>query len=104
MWVKLKLLGYSHHFFLVTQSTHHHHPSNNFPDNVGVGEREARVFSRLVRARHGHLGHGMGRSGDVQEPQPKAAGPFVHSGVGWGIGGFNQPRRILVHCDERRRD
>lgn len=55
-------------------STSHPSHSNNFPDNVGVGEREARVFSRLVRARHGHFGHGMGRSGDVQEPQPKAAG------------------------------
>src|SRR6056297_3964519 len=48
--------------------------SNNFLGNVGVGEREARVYSSLVRRRHYGLGHGMGRSGDIMEPQPKAAG------------------------------
>lgn len=26
--------------------------SNNFPDNCGVGEREARIFSSLVATRH----------------------------------------------------
>lgn len=26
--------------------------SNNFPDNCGVGEREARIFSSLVASRH----------------------------------------------------
>lgn len=26
--------------------------SNNFPDNCGVGEREARIFSTLVANRH----------------------------------------------------
>lgn len=48
--------------------------SNNFQANAGVGEREARVFSSLVSARHYHLGHGVGRSGDVSAVQPKAAG------------------------------
>lgn len=48
--------------------------SNNFPDNVGVGEREARVASDLVYRRHYRLAHGMGRSGDVTAEQPKAAG------------------------------
>ena len=48
--------------------------SNNFLDNVGVGEREARVHSRLVARRHYHLAHGVGRSGDVAAEQPKAAG------------------------------
>lgn len=43
-------------------------------DNVGVGEREARVYSSLVSRRHYRFGHGMGRSGDIAEPQPKAAG------------------------------
>ena len=28
----------------------------------------------LVSRRHFHLGHGIGRSGDLTEPQPKAAG------------------------------
>jgi O-phospho-L-seryl-tRNASec:L-selenocysteinyl-tRNA synthase len=37
--------------------------SNNFLDNVGVGEREARVASELVARRHYRLAHGIGRSG-----------------------------------------
>ena len=48
--------------------------SNNFLDNVGVGEREARVYSPLVARRHWNLAHGIGRSGDVAAEQPKAAG------------------------------
>ena len=46
--------------------------SNNFVDTVGVGEREARVLCPLVKERHFFLGHGMGRSGDIIAPQPKA--------------------------------
>lgn len=38
--------------------------SNNFLDNVGVGEREARVASTLVARRHYGLAHGVGRSGE----------------------------------------
>lgn len=34
-----------------------------FLDNVGVGEREARVFSDLVSKRNFRLGHRIGRSG-----------------------------------------
>lgn len=48
--------------------------SNNFPENVGVGEREARIASELVAQRHYRLGHGVGRSGDIAAVQPKAAG------------------------------
>ncbi|MEW5314094.1 MAG: hypothetical protein WDW38_005614 [Sanguina aurantia] len=48
--------------------------SNNFIDNVGVGEREARVACQLVARRHCGLAHGIGRSGDVAAEQPKAAG------------------------------
>jgi O-phospho-L-seryl-tRNASec:L-selenocysteinyl-tRNA synthase len=40
----------------------------------GVGEREGRVYSSLVSQRHFGLSHGMGRSGDITEPQPKAVG------------------------------
>lgn len=46
--------------------------SNNFA--VGVGEREGRVFSRIVRDRCYGLTHGMGRSGSLGGAQPKAAG------------------------------
>lgn len=42
--------------------------------NAGVGEREGRVFSRLVSDRYFHLSHGIGRSGDVGAEQPKAVG------------------------------
>ena len=48
--------------------------SNNFPSNCGVGEREGRIYSGLVARRHWNLAHGVGRSGDLREPQPKAAG------------------------------
>lgn len=48
--------------------------SNNFPGNVGAGEREGRVISSLVSKRHFRLSHGIGRSGDIAAVQPKAAG------------------------------
>lgn len=34
--------------------------SNNFHGKCGVGEREARVYSELVKKRNGYLGHGIG--------------------------------------------
>lgn len=48
--------------------------SNNFIGNVGVGEREGRTFSSLVRRRCYGMTHGIGRSGDVAAEQPKACG------------------------------
>ena len=48
--------------------------SNNFKDRIGVGEREGRVASNLVARRNFNLSHGIGRSGDVEAIQPKAAG------------------------------
>lgn len=48
--------------------------SNNFPSNCSVGEREARIASNIVARRHFRMGHGIGRSGDLEEVQPKAAG------------------------------
>ncbi len=60
--------------------------SNNFLGNVGVGEREGRVASALVAARHLRLAHGIGRSGDIAAEQPKVcatgrpvAGRWVHA-------------------------
>jgi O-phospho-L-seryl-tRNASec:L-selenocysteinyl-tRNA synthase len=41
--------------------------SNNFHQKAGVGERESRVFSRLVEERHFHMGHGIGSDGVMQE-------------------------------------
>lgn len=43
----------------------------------GVGEREGRVYSQLVANRHFGLSHGMGRSGDIAEVQPKAIGSSI---------------------------
>ena len=53
--------------------------NNNSNDTrwCGVGEREGRVYSSLVLHRHYGLSHGMGRSGDITEPQPKAVGSSV---------------------------
>jgi O-phospho-L-seryl-tRNASec:L-selenocysteinyl-tRNA synthase len=51
--------------------------SNNFRDKAGVGEREGRVFSGLVAQRHFGFSHGIGRSGDIAEVQPKAAGSSI---------------------------
>ena len=41
---------------------------------TGAGEREGRIYSPLVAQRHFGFGHGIGRSGDVMEAQPKAVG------------------------------
>ena len=41
---------------------------------TGAGEREGRIYSPLVSQRHYSFGHGIGRSGDVMEAQPKAVG------------------------------
>lgn len=51
--------------------------SNNFSGKIGVGEREGRVYSRLVSDRHFELTHGIGRSGNIRDPQPKAAGSSI---------------------------
>ncbi len=40
--------------------------SNNFPNKIGVGEREGRVFVADLN-KYG-LTHGIGRSGDVNAP------------------------------------
>ncbi|KRZ50091.1 O-phosphoseryl-tRNA(Sec) selenium transferase [Trichinella nativa] len=48
--------------------------SNNFYKVSGVGEREGRVFSAIVKRRNYGMIHGIGRSGDLAELQPKALG------------------------------
>ena len=53
--------------------------SNNFLDNVGVGEREGRVYSDIVARSRFRMSHGIGRSGDIA-----AVGWFRRGqGVGW---------------------
>ena len=51
--------------------------SNNFPGNCGAGEREGRLYSKLVADRHFHMSHGIGRSGELTSVQPKATGSSV---------------------------
>jgi len=53
--------------------------TNNFVGKVGAGEREGRVFSSLVSQRHYNLSHGIGRSGNISDAQPKAAGSSMIS-------------------------
>ena len=48
--------------------------SNNGPNHIGIGEREGRIFSNIVKKRNFGLVHGIGRSGEVTELQPKAIG------------------------------
>lgn len=48
--------------------------SNNLSGNLGMGEREGRVFSSIISRRHFNLSHGIGRSGEITESQPKAIG------------------------------
>lgn len=48
--------------------------ANNYIGNSGVGEREGRIYSSIVRNKNFGLGHGIGRSGDVNALQPKAIG------------------------------
>jgi O-phospho-L-seryl-tRNASec:L-selenocysteinyl-tRNA synthase len=55
--------------------------TNNFLVKSGVGEREGRVACDLVRKRHYNLSHGIGRSGDLAENQPKAAGSSLMSKI-----------------------
>ena len=77
--------------------------SNNFPANVGVGEREGRVYSSLVARRHYGLSHGIGRSGDIAEQQPKAAGSSIiykltntMTSHALELAGFRKPASALV--------
>ncbi|CAI7908358.1 unnamed protein product [Closterium sp. NIES-54] len=45
--------------------------SSGFKGGVGMGEREARCASGLVKRRHFGMTHGMGRSGNIADEQPK---------------------------------
>lgn len=74
--------------------------SNNFLDNVGVGEREARVACSLVAKRHYRLSHGMGRSGDVAAEQPKVIDCAACSALSMSlyIEGLNAASSYLPTC------
>ncbi len=48
--------------------------TNIIRSKIGVGEREGRVYSNMIKKRYFHLSHGIGRSGDILAIQPKAPG------------------------------
>lgn len=52
---------------------------------VNVGEREGRVVCPMVRTRHFGMAHGIGRSGDLNEIQPKACGSSVMNHITNGM-------------------
>ncbi|CAG9475384.1 unnamed protein product [Plasmodium vivax] len=49
----------------------------NSEKNVKIGERENRIYSALVRNKYIGFGHGIGRSGNLDDVQPKSAGNSV---------------------------
>ena len=53
--------------------------TQNHPSNLGLGEREGRVASTFLQGVYAGcpMSHGIGRSGDLAAPQPKAAGSSV---------------------------
>lgn len=51
--------------------------SNNDVDAFRIGEREARLSTPLLDELAGGFAHGIGRSGDIKAPQPKATGGSV---------------------------
>ena len=53
--------------------------TQNHPSNLGLGEREGRVASSFLQGVYAGcpMSHGIGRSGDLAAPQPKAAGSSV---------------------------
>jgi len=77
--------------------------SNNFIDNVGLGEREGRVAYQAVRERHYGMSHGIGRSGELSAEQPKAAGSSIIAKVAnylvkdaCCIAGFEDVGKVLI--------
>ena len=79
--------------------------SNNFNSRCAVGEREGRCLSDIVSRRHWGLIHGIGRSGDVNAEQPKAAGSsfllsltraLVYDAIKTIFGIPNVPRDVVV--------
>ncbi|MFH4979582.1 hypothetical protein AB6A40_006291, partial [Gnathostoma spinigerum] len=58
--------------------------TNNRMDKmpIGAGEREGRVACSLVRRLHFGMSHGIGRSGNLTEVQPKALGSSAINLIG----------------------
>ncbi|CAJ0577222.1 unnamed protein product, partial [Mesorhabditis spiculigera] len=78
LWEKKKIPeeGWSDHSLELFLNWLASHDTNNRMDMnpLGAGEREGRVASQFVRRLHCSLTHGIGRSGNLCEIQPKALG------------------------------
>ncbi|CAB3397739.1 unnamed protein product [Caenorhabditis bovis] len=78
LWEKKKIPedGWSEHALDLFLSWLSSHDTNNRVDMmpVGAGEREGRVLNPMVQRLHSNLAHGIGRSGNLLEIQPKALG------------------------------
>ncbi|WP_371806132.1 O-phosphoseryl-tRNA(Sec) selenium transferase [Candidatus Lokiarchaeum ossiferum] len=51
-----------------------HLDSDKDPQSIRIGEREGRISTQLLSNQIGGFCHGVGRSGELAAPQPKAAG------------------------------
>ncbi|VWU50376.1 O-phosphoseryl-tRNA(Sec) selenium transferase, putative [Hepatocystis sp. ex Piliocolobus tephrosceles] len=49
----------------------------NSEKTVKIGERESRIYSAFIRSKYLGFGHGVGRSGNLEDAQPKSAGNAV---------------------------
>ncbi|GAW82784.1 O-phosphoseryl-tRNA(Sec) selenium transferase [Plasmodium gonderi] len=66
----------------------HHISSQNLCNsekNVKIGERENRIYSAFVRSKYIGFGHGIGRSGNLDDVQPKSAGNSILAKVTTGF-------------------
>lgn len=100
---KLPKIGFSDSLIEYTLQELSIMDSNNFPSNCGVGEREGRIYSSLVMKRHYSLSHGIGRSGNIFEEQPKAAGSSIiyklttsMAAHALELSGLNKPAHCLI--------
>ncbi|CRG95956.1 O-phosphoseryl-tRNA(Sec) selenium transferase, putative [Plasmodium gallinaceum] len=57
----------------------------NSEKNIKIGERENRIYSGIVRSKYMGFGHGIGRSGNLDDVQPKSAGNSILAKVTTGF-------------------
>ena len=67
--------------------------SNNDLEAYRIGEREARISTTILNDLAGGFAHGIGRSGDIKAPQPKATGGSIIN--------FLTDRLVLFFLKER---
>ncbi|GAB4315795.1 MAG: O-phosphoseryl-tRNA(Sec) selenium transferase [Promethearchaeota archaeon] len=68
------------------------------PKAARVGEREARLASPLLSRLSGGFNHGVGRSGDLSAPQPKAPGASVVQALASRVATSALKKLSLANC------